>query len=287
MDSIKNYYWLAKPGIIYGNLVTTIAGFLLASRGQVNFELLIATLLGISLVIASGCVFNNYIDRNIDAKMARTKNRALVKRVISGRNALTYASILGIFGLVTLGFFANMLSVYVALVGLFFYVVMYSLWKRRSVYGTVIGSISGAVPPVVGYVAVTNNLDAGALILVAILVTWQMPHFYAIAIYRLKDYAAAGIPVLPVKRGIYLTKINMLVYINAFIIAALLLTFFGYTGYSYLVVAVLLGFIWLSLCIKGLNAKTDDRLWARKMFLFSLIVLTLLCVMISADAFLK
>jgi protoheme IX farnesyltransferase len=161
---------------------------------------------------------------------------------------------------------------------------MYSLLtKRRTKFGTLVGAISGATPPVVGYVAVANRLDAGAIILFLILCLWQMPHFFAIAIYRLKDYTSASVPVYPVKEGILSTKKQILYYIAAFIIAASLLTFFGYTSYAYLGVVVLLGTLWLSLGIKGFRAD-DDKFWARKMFFASLLVLTVLFLTISVDS---
>ncbi|MBI3589096.1 MAG: protoheme IX farnesyltransferase [Candidatus Liptonbacteria bacterium] len=294
---IRKYYQLAKPGIIYGNVLTTVAGFLLASRGQVNFGLFLATLLGISLVVASACVFNNYLDRNIDARMERTKNRALVTGLVSKKNALIYGVVLGLLGFLILSAYTNLLTVGLAALGFFVYVALYTPLKHRSVHGPLVGSIAGATPPVVGYTAVTNGLDLGAIILFMILVAWQMPHFYAIAIYRLNDYTAAALPVLPAKKGVYFTKINMLFYIFGFIIAALLLTVFGYTGSSYLAVALGLGLAWLGLGLKGLSAKTNDpsafakvsadKLWARKMFFFSLVVIVSLCLTVSLDAILK
>jgi heme o synthase len=244
--------------------------------------LLVATVLGISFVIGAGCVFNNYIDRGIDEKMQRTKNRALVKKTISVRNALIFGSLLGLFGFALLFFLTNPLTAFVAFVGFFFYVVMYSIWKRRSMYGTLVGSISGAVPPVVGYCAVSNRFDAGAVILFLILVFWQMPHFYAIAIFRLKDYAAASIPVLPVKKGILQTKIYMMIYIAAFFIAAASLSVFHYTGMVYLVAASALCSYWLFLASKGFWVDNDIA-WARKMFGTSLIILTFLSILMSID----
>lgn len=282
----KNYYLLAKPGIIYGNAVTTIAGFLLASKGHFNSGLFLATLFGISLVIGSAAVFNNFIDRSIDGKMERTKKRALVAKTIPPANAIIYGIILGLIGFSLLFIFTNLLTVLLSLIGFFFYVVMYSMWKRRSVYGTIVGSISGAVPPVVGYCAVSNKFDAGAIIFFLILVLWQMPHFYAIAIFRLNDYANAGIPVLPVKAGIALTKIHMVLYIAAFIIMASLLTVFGYTGFVYLTLTLLLGLWWLIFAIKGFWTK-NDALWARKMFGYSLMILTILSVTISIGSIVK
>jgi protoheme IX farnesyltransferase len=283
MSLIKTYISLTKPGIIFGNVITAAGGFFLAAKVHNNLWLFLATMIGLSLVIASGCVFNNYIDRSIDEKMTRTKNRALVKKLIPSRNAIIYGILLGLFGVLLLSFYTNLLTVFLALAGFFFYVVLYGIWKRRSVYGTIIGSVSGAVPPVAGYCAVTNRFDSGAIILFMILVLWQMPHFYAIALYRLHDYAAAKIPVLPVKKSMLTTKIHMLVYIIGFIIASSLLTVFGYTGYAYLIVVLLLGLGWFGFAIKGFKTN-NDTLWARKMFTFSLIVITLLCVMLSIDA---
>ncbi len=279
---IRTYYMLTKPGIVLGNVITTSAAFALASRGHMQPWLLLATVLGLSLIMAAACVFNNYIDRHHDEKMERTKNRALVTGVISLRNALLFASTLLFLGTLLLVLYTNPLSVGIALLGFFVYVVMYSVWKYKSTYGTLIGSVAGAVPPLVGYCAVSNRFDLGAFILFAILVLWQMPHFYAIALYRLSEYTAAGIPVLPVKRGGHVTKVHILLYIIAFTIACASLLFFGYTGYAYLTAALVTGVWWLILAIRGFKAA-DDQLWAKGMFRFSLIVIMALSVMISLD----
>jgi len=151
--------------------------------------------------------------------------------------------------------------------------------------GTIVGSISGATPLVAGYVAVTDRIDAGAVLLFLIMVIWQMPHFYAIAIFRLKDYAAAGLPVLPVKKGARAAKISIIAYIGAYIVAATALTAFGYTGYTYALVMAGVGLAWLHKALGGLAAK-DDAVWARKLFGFSLIVLLTFCAMIAADTWL-
>jgi heme o synthase len=279
---IKAYLSLTKPGIIFGNLITAAAGFFLASKGHIHFGLFLAVLLGISFVIASACVVNNYIDRGIDKKMARTRNRALVAGVISGRNALLYAAALGIAGFLILTFFTNFLTVFLGFIAFFVYVVLYGIWKRRSIHGTIIGSISGALPPVAGYCAVTNRIDTGAVILFIILVAWQMPHFYAIALYRLHDYTAALLPVLPVKKSIFVTKVHILFYIIIFIIAAFLLTALRFTGYIYLVITAIFSFAWLGFAIKGFRTNNTTH-WARKMFLFSLAIIIELCIMVSVD----
>jgi heme o synthase len=279
----KTYYALTKPGIIYGNALTAAGGFLLASKWHVDFLLFVSLLVGTSLVIASGCVFNNYIDRGIDQKMARTKRRAIVRGIVSGRHAITYAVALGAVGFTILALYVNALVVLIGLIGLVDYVILYGYSKRHSVYGTIVGSISGATPVVAGYCAVTDRFDLGALILLLILVLWQMPHFYAIAMYRLDDYTAASLPVLPVKKGMYITKLNILLYIVAFTMAVAALTFYAYAGVTYLVVMLLLGFTWLWMGVRGFKAP-DDKRWARKMFFFSLIVILVLSVMLAVGS---
>ncbi|HSX00297.1 MAG TPA: heme o synthase [Patescibacteria group bacterium] len=282
---LKAYYRLTKPGIIYGNIFTSIAGFLLASGRHINIGLMLATLLGIALVIACGCVYNNYIDRGIDVKMARTKKRALVKGTISNRSALIYGTVLGVLGFIVLASFTNSLTVILGIAALTVYVILYGVAKRRSVHGTLIGSIAGALPPLAGYTAVSNHIDAAAVLVFLIVTLWQMPHFYSIAIFRFDDYKAAGLPVLPVEKGIRVAKIQILLYVVAFVVATSLLTILGYTGYIYLAVASILGCKWLWLAIQGFKAN-DDKKWARKMFFTSLLVISILSVTISVDAWL-
>lgn len=277
---VKEYYQLTKPGIIYGNLIVTASGFLLASKLDINLLTLLALLFGTSFVIASGCVFNNIADREIDTKMTRTKNRALVKKTISTQAAVIFAFFLGITGFVVLALYTNLLTLGVGLVGFLFYVVLYGIWKRRSIYGTLIGSVSGATPPVAGYLAVTNQLDSGALLLFLILVFWQMPHFYAIAIYRFDDYKSAMIPVLPIKKGVLATKIQILFFMIAFCVCLPLFSFLGYTGYTYLAITLIVALVWLRLGFQGFSTD-NDRHWARRVFLFSQIVIVTLSVMLS------
>lgn len=279
---LRTYYLLTKPGIILGNLITTVGGFCLASRGSFNSWLFLAMFAGLGLVIASACVFNNYIDRKADAKMSRTKNRPLVTGIISGSKALIFAVTLGFLGILILAFYTNLLAVLLALLGFLIYVGLYSFWKYRTTYATLVGSISGALPPVIGYTAVSNQLDMGAFLLFALLVLWQMPHFFSIAMYRFDDYAAASVPVLPIARGIQSTKVQMLLYIIAFLLATVMLLTFGYTGLAYILVAAPLGLAWLYLSIRGFYTENDQR-WARNMFRLSLLIILALCLMISVD----
>lgn len=280
---IKTFINLTKPGIIFGNFISVMGGFFLASRGNIDWWLLVVALLGTSLVVASGCVINNIIDQDIDIKMERTRNRALVNNTVSSRAAFIYAALLGVIGFGLLYFYANLLAVAFATLGFLVYVVLYSLYlKRRSVHQTLFGSISGACPPVIGYCAVSQQFDAGALILFIIFCIWQMPHSFAIAIYRLNDYISARIPVLPAKKGIHVAKVQSLLYVIAFVVAGSLLYLFHYVGLLYLIVFMLLSVYWLYLAMSGFKA-IDERVWARRFFLFSVIAISLFSLLISID----
>lgn len=276
-----DYYLLTKPGIILGNLLTVSAGFLLASKGQIDFRFL-GSLFGLAFIIASACVFNNYIDRKKDRKMERTKNRPLAKGTVALKNAIIFAVILGLFGSFILLLTTNFLAFGMAAIGFFVYVFLYSFLKDKTIYATEIGSIAGAMPPLVGYCAASNQFDLGALIFFLLLVFWQMPHFFSIAIYNLEDYARAQIPTFPARKGLFYTKIQMLLYISGFLVAISLLTFFEYTGYIFLASTLLTGWIWWSLCLYGFKRQNDQQ-WAKKMFYFSLVLITILCLTVPLD----
>ncbi|KGS16280.1 Protoheme IX farnesyltransferase [Pseudomonas tremae] len=281
--SLKHFIQITKPGIIFGNVLSVAGGFFLASKGNIDFSVFLAAVIGTSLVVASGCVFNNCIDRDIDQRMERTRNRVLVQGLVSLKLALLYATVLGVAGVALLYTKANPLAALFAVIGFVIYVGFYSLYlKRRSVHGTLVGSLSGAMPPVIGYCAVSNSFDFAALTLLVMFSLWQMPHSYAIAIFRFNDYSAAKIPVLPVKRGILVTKRHILLYILAFLVATLMLTVGGYAGLNYLAVAAGMGMYWLYMAWKGYKA-VDDTVWARKLFVFSIFTITALSVMMSVD----
>lgn len=283
------YYKLTKPGIIYGNTIMTVAGFLLAASIARQFDalLFLATILGTALVIASACVFNNFLDRSIDKKMARTQKRPLITGEINGRSALWYAAVLGVIGFTCLGLFTPGITVLLGIIAIITYVVMYGLAKRKSVWGTLVGSIPGALPPVAGYTAVTGALDTGAVLIFLIMVTWQMAHFYAIAIYRKNEYAAAAIPVWPIKRGLRSTKVHIVGFIAAFIIVCLLLSGYGYTGYVFATTVGMTGLWWLHKGIKGFRVPDDASVkWARSIFGSSLRTLLILSLMMSVGALL-
>lgn len=192
---VRAYYQLTKPGIIYGNLLPLIAAFVFASHWQFSAVLIFATIGGMSFVIASACVFNNYLDRAIDAKMQRTKDRALASGSVSPTHALLYATLLGISGFLLLYHFVNPLSSYLALTGFIVYVCLYTPLKPKTPWALFVGAVAGAIPPVVGYTAISNTLNPIAFWLFLFLFVWQIPHFLAIAVYRYDEYKSAGVPL--------------------------------------------------------------------------------------------
>lgn len=278
---LKKYIFLTKPGILFGNFVTTLGGFFLAAQGSVDILLLLLTLLGTTLVVASGCVVNNFIDQDIDPKMERTQNRALVKKTIDPKAALIFATILGLAGLSLLWFFVNAYATGFAVLGFIVYVCLYSLWsKRTSIHQTVIGSISGACPPVIGYTAVAHQFDVAALLVFLAYAIWQMPHSWGIAIYRFDDYKRAGIPILPVARSIFRTKVESLIYVVLFAAVLNGLYCFGYTNVFFLITFNALCAYWLYLSIIGFKAE-NDQVWAKRYFLYSVILITALSISFS------
>jgi protoheme IX farnesyltransferase len=280
---LRHYWQVIKPGIIAGNLISFLGGFFLASRGRPDIALLLTTAVGLSLVIASACVLNNCVDRDIDRRMQRTCNRVLACGLMSPQAAITYASVLGLAGMALLLATGRLLPLAIALAGFAVYAGAYSLYfKRRTMHATLIGSLAGAAPPLVGYCAAGGRFDMGAVILLLIFALWQMPHFYAIAIYRLEDYRAAAIPVLPTSRSIATTKLHIVGHMLAFVLASLALGFCGYAGAVYLVIVTAAGLVWLFIAWRN-HKVIEDRLWARRMFICSLAAVVILSVAMSLD----
>ncbi|ELI1838365.1 protoheme IX farnesyltransferase [Vibrio fluvialis] len=270
---IKGYISITKPGIIIGNLISVAAGYFLAAKSEAaDVALLAYTLAGVAMVIASGCVVNNIFDRDIDLRMDRTRGRLLAQGKINVDHAFVYAIALLLGGTALLYRMANPLSTVVVLLGYVFYVFFYTMWyKRTSVYGTLVGSVSGAVPPLVGYLAVTNYISLEAVLLFALFCLWQMPHSYAIAMFRMQDYKTAGIPVLPVVSGIEKARKHMMAYVVAFNLVALALFLLGECGYEYLVIASAVCFMWTKVTFKPV---TEDNYveWSKTVFKVSLLV---------------
>ena len=276
---------LTKPGIIRLNAFAAFGGFWVASKWEIDWLLLLYMLIGSSLTMASACVINNYWDRDLDARMERTKNRPLPQGRLSPSVALAFGVALGIAGLAVLFFLVNPLVGWLGVLGWFVYVVIYTFWlKRTSVWNTSVGGISGAMPPVIGYCAVEGQVDAGAWILFALLFLWQPPHFWSLAIRRVEEYRAAGFTMLPVVKGIKRTKLQMIPYTLLLIPAGILLFAYGYVGYIFLVVSVVFGAVWLIQTVQGLKAEDTEK-WARTNFLLSVnyLMVIFLAMIIDTD----
>jgi len=282
----RSYLQLIKPGITLSNTISGVAGFFLAAS-FVPFSLatLIGSVGGIAFIIASACVMNNILDRDIDKRMKRTAKRDVASGVIGIKKALIFGIALGIIGFGLLAFLTNTLTVLLGIVAYVWYVAIYGVAKRTTAWSTLIGGVAGALPPVAGYTALTGHVDAGAIILFFILFFWQMPHFYAIAMFRQSDYASAKLPVWSVKYGMKSSKVQILLFTIIFTIVFALPTVFHYTGVVYLVGSLLLSAYWLYKGISLYN-KVDDVKWARQMFGVSLLVMLSMSLLIAVGGYL-
>lgn len=263
-----------------------IAGFFLAaSVVPFSFLPLMGAVIGIAFIIASACVFNNVLDRNIDKRMKRTKKRDVASGAISVMKALVFGSVVGFIGFITILLLTNVLTFVLGIIAFVWYVAIYGYSKRTTVLSTIIGSVAGALPPTAGYTALTGRIDAAAIILFLILFFWQIPHFYAIAIFRRSDYKNAKLPIWSVKYGTKSAKKQILIFAILYAVIAGLLYVFNYTHIVYLVLSTLVSAYWLHQGISSYN-KLDDEKWARKMFGASLLVLLSMCLLIAVGGFL-
>ncbi len=282
----RSYLQLIKPGITLSNTLTAVAGFFLAAT-LLPFSIgaFVGGIFGTALVIASACVLNNVLDRDIDKRMKRTAKREVASGAINATAALIFCVVIGLVGFALLFFLTNIVTVLLGILAYIWYVVIYGIAKRTTAYSTIIGGVAGALPPVAGYTALTGTIDAAAIILFLILFFWQLPHFYAIAMFRQKDYAEAKLPIWSVRYGLKNTKLHILISALLFAATVPLLTVFGYTGIVYLVLSFGLALAWV---VKGINMyKTvDDIKWARTMFGISLMVLLSMCLLIAAGGYL-
>lgn len=275
----KDFIEISKTGIVTSNLITTFAGLWLALHftGEPllnHIGTFIWTLLGTAFIVAGGCALNNYVDRDIDPVMERTRERPSATGVLSGNHILWYGLIMSVLGTMLLMFTTYSAAVF-GLLGLFVYVVVYTMWlKRTHSINTIVGSVSGALPPVIGWAAIDPNLSQVAWVLFLIMFLWQPPHFLALAMKRVEDYREAGVPMLPVVAGFKFTMRQINVYIAALFVVSL---FLYPLGTLYLVVASVLGLGWLGIGLAGRFMK-DDIVWARIMFVYSLNYLTILFV---------
>ncbi|CAL4043294.1 Protoheme IX farnesyltransferase [Buchnera aphidicola (Takecallis arundicolens)] len=273
---MKHFIQLIKPRIIFVNLIAVLGGFFFSLSKTVNFILLFFILFGSATIIASACIFNNIIDIDIDKNMIRTKKRIL----IISKKFIIPAKITGLFlfFLSVLIFLTkiNILSCVLAVIGFFFYVVVYSLYmKRVSIYDVIIGSIAGAMPPLIGYCAVVNTIDLKAILLFLICLIWQIPHSYAILILYHRDYNIVKIPTIVNQKGKLNTLKNIMFYIFIFIILISLLYFFHYLFFIFFILLFFLSVSWFFIAYIYYIFIEDINL-SRLLFFWSIIVILFL-----------
>ena len=284
MAVVTDYVRLTKPRIISLLLFTTGAAMFVAARGNPGGWLFLWTMIGGYLAAGGANAINQYIDRDIDDIMHRTDARpVVVGRVTPGR-ALAFGITLGVLSAVVIGLSSNWLAAALALLGLALYVGVYTLWlKRTSIHNIVIGGSAGAVPPMVGWAAVTGDLTLTAWLMFAIVFYWTPPHFWALALMLKRDYAAAGVPMLPVVHGVAETKRQILLWTFVMISVSILPVASGAAGLPYLISALALGAVFLYL---SWRLYRDPAIgWAKATFHYSLLYLALIFVALAVDAF--
>lgn len=285
----RDYVEMTKPGISISNLMMTFAAFWLASGGRPNWAMLGVTMLGTYLAIACGAILNNYFDRDRDILMPRTRNRALAQERIAPHVALYIAVGMGILSLLILGGGLTALGgngwlpTLLALIGIVSYGLIYTPLKRYTALSTLVGGIPGSVPFVIGWTAVVGKMDYFAWVLFFVMFLWQMPHFLTLAILKVEDYRAARFPMLPVVRGVDAAIRQVFLYTAALVPASLFLAFSGLVGWLYLIVMLSLGLGFMGLAASGFWTK-NTNLWASRNFRYSLLYLTVWCLVMIVDA---
>jgi len=240
--SLRDYLELTKPKVVALMILTSIIGMFLSVPGMVPIDVLILGNVGIALCAGAAAVINHVVDRKIDLKMSRTLNRPVAKGRVSPYQALLFSTILGLIGMAILLVYINSLTAWLTLASLFGYAVLYTSYlKRATPQNIVIGGLAGAVPPLLGWTAVTGEVHGHALLLVLIIFAWTPPHFWALAVHRKDEYAKAEIPMLPVTHGEKYTKISILLYTVLMILVTLLPFAVGMSGWLYILGALILG----------------------------------------------
>lgn len=285
LQVVQSYYQLTKPRIILLLLITTAAGMWLAAKGEVDPLLLLVTLTGGALASGSANTINCLYDRDIDYIMERTRWRPLPSGRVKPIDALIFAIALAIASFTLLTVFANLLTALLALSGIVFYVLIYTHWlKRHSVQNIVIGGAAGAIPPLVGWAAVTGDLSWSAWLLFAIIFLWTPPHFWALAMMIRDEYQEVGVPMLPVIEGDEITAKQIWIYSLILIPSTLLLVYPLHTsGFVYAIIALILGGIFLQKAWQLLQTPSE-RNTARSLFKYSILYLMLLCAAMVVDS---
>src|SRR5437868_10452573 len=281
-DVVMDYVSLAKPRIIPLLLITALGGMMVAERGWPSTGLVVLTLLGGALAAAGAGAINCWIDRDIDGEMLRTRRRPLPDGRIAPGHALLFGIVLGLLAFLLLAFWVNVLAATLAISGLLFYVFVYTLWlKRWTVQNIVIGGAAGAVPPVVGWAAVTHRVDLTAIYLFAVIFLWTPPHFWALALRLKGDYARARVPMLPVVRGEAVARRQILLYTLVLVAVTLAVVVTGALGLLYLAGAAVLGSVFIALAV--VNLRNQRQRWSRLLFDYSIAYLGLLFAVMVAD----
>jgi protoheme IX farnesyltransferase len=293
-DTIRAYVALTKPRIIELLLITTVPAMVLATRdlpGQVNWIdwswLVVWTLIGGTLAAGSANAINQYLDRDIDLLMTRTRRRPLPAHSVEPEQAVVFGIILGVIAIALLAYFVNLVAAFLTLLAIAFYVFVYTiLLKRTTTQNIVIGGAAGALPPVIGWAAVTGRVEVPALLLFAIVFYWTPPHFWALSMRIAKDYAAAGVPMLPVVRGTAETTRQILLY--TILLVAISIIFFAVAkmGLIYLVAAVVMGaiFLWQAAKLNRTVTVEGTTAGAIRLYKFSISYLTVLFAAVAVDA---
>jgi protoheme IX farnesyltransferase len=280
----QSYYQLTKPRIILLLLITTAAGMFVAARGQVDPLLLIVTLIAGTLAAGSANTINCFYDRDIDYIMERTRWRPLPSGRIQPKHALIFAVVLATASFMLLTLVANLLAALLAMAGIVFYVLIYTHWlKRHSTQNIVIGGAAGAIPPLVGWAAVTGDLSWSAWLLFAIIFLWTPPHFWALAVMIRDEYAEVGVPMLPVVAGDEETAKQIWIYSLLLVPATLLLIYpLQANGWVYGAIALGLGAVLLQKAWNLLQSPSDRQV-ARSLFKYSILYMMLLCAGMVVD----
>ncbi|PCI72169.1 MAG: protoheme IX farnesyltransferase [Gammaproteobacteria bacterium] len=283
--SWKDYLELTKPKVVFLLLITAVVGMFMATPGMVPLDILIVATIGIGFASGGAAVVNHIVDQKIDLIMARTHKRPVATGKISDKQAITFAAFLSISSLLTLYFYINPLTAVLTVFGLVGYAFVYTMYlKRATPQNIVIGGLSGAIPPLLGWTSVTGGsgeIHPHALLLVLIVFVWTPPHFWALAIFRRDEYAKANIPMLPVTHGIDFTKTNIILYTILLIFAGLLPYLVHMSGLIYLVSSTILGLIFLVYAIR--LKLSDDRQLAMDTFKYSIQYLLLIFVALLVD----
>lgn len=282
----RDYYELGKPRVVMLIMITAIAGMFLATPDLPPVNALIFGTLGIALAASSAAAINHVLDRKFDEQMARTSSRPLPTGHVNPRQATIYAIALASLSMLMLWAWVNALTAVLTFFSIIGYAVIYTVWlKHATPQNIVIGGAAGAAPPVLGWTAVTGQVDPYALLLFLIIFTWTPPHFWALAIARRDEYAKAGIPMLPVAYGNEFTRLHILLYTILLVIVTLLPYLTGMSGLIYLLAAVILGGMFMQRVLQ-LKNHTDVRLPMRT-FTFSITYLALLFAALMIDHYVR